>query len=92
MARRRSQNIRKALLVDLLNVVDKATIGRAPNMTLLTMVILRTTSGSLTPAHVTNGMFPPGIGRHSLRDFAFGRLSLLFVAKRMIKWMAAAPE
>ena len=62
-ARRRSQNIRMALLVDLLNVVDQAIIGRAPNMTLLTMVKLRTTSGLPTPAHAMNGMLAPGIGR-----------------------------
>ena len=32
-------------------------------MTLLTMVTLSKTSGSLTPAYVTNEMFPPGIGK-----------------------------
>ena len=91
-ARRRSQNIRMALLVDLLNVVDHATTGRAPNMTLLTIVILKATSGSLTPAHARKGALAPGIGRDSQCNFAFGRFSLSFVAKRMIKWMAATPE
>ncbi len=91
-ARRRSQNIRITLLVDLLNVVDQASIGRAPNMTLPTMVILGSRSRSVTPAHAKNGVLAPGMGRDSQCDFAFGTFSLLFVVKRMIKWMAATPE
>ena len=89
---RRSQNIRIALLDDLLNVVDQATIGTAPNITLLTMVILSPTSGLSTPAHATNGMLAPKVGRDSQCDFPFCRFSLLFVAKRTIRWRAATPE
>ena len=91
-AMRRSQNIRIALLADLLNVVDQATIGRAPNITLLTMVILRPVSGSETPAHATNGVLAPKMGRDSQCDFAFCKSSLSFVAKRTIIWIAATPE
>ena len=61
-------------------------------MTLLTMVIIPLASGSWTPADATNGLLAPGIGRNSQCDFAFGRFSLLFVAKRIIIWMAAIPE
>lgn len=91
-AKRRSQNIKIALLVDLLNVVDQAAVGSAPNMTLLTIDKVKTTSGSSTPAHAANGMLEPGTGRNSQWVFAFGRFVLLFVAKRMIIWMAAIPE
>ena len=43
---RRSQNIRIALFVYVLNVVDHAATGRAPNMTLLTTVKATRISGS----------------------------------------------
>lgn len=88
----RSQDIKIALFVDFLNVFDQAAMGRAPSMTLVSMITVPSMSGSSTPAHARNGAFVLGTNIDSQCDFAFGKLALLFVAKRTIKWIAATPE
>ncbi|CAL8581397.1 hypothetical protein XPA_007092 [Xanthoria parietina] len=81
-----------ALFVDVLNVFDQATMGRAPSMTLVSMNTILSISGSSTPAHARNGALVPGTNIGSQCDFAVGKLALLFVAKSTIKWTAATPE
>ncbi|MCJ1339864.1 hypothetical protein MMC09_005156 [Bachmanniomyces sp. S44760] len=84
-ARRRSQNIKMAFLLDLLDVVDQAAAGRAPNMTMLTNVMARPPSRSLTPTHATNGVLAPE--RVEIRNATSPSVVLTFssVEKRMIK-------
>ena len=59
-----------ALLADLLNVIDQATMGRAPSIMQLTTPLIMKISGSMIPAHARNGALEPGTGKHSQRDFA----------------------
>ena len=82
--RRRSQNIRIALLDDLLNVADHAAVGSAPSMTTLIMFIIWATSGSLMPAHATNGGLTSEKDSMSQCDFIFEGFNLCFFAKRTI--------
>lgn len=81
-----------ALLADFLNVVDQADMGKAPNMTQLTICTVAETSESTIPAHAMNSMLDPGIGIDSQRVAACGGYNLLFVAKTMSKWIAATAE
>jgi len=90
-ARRRSQWIKIDLLVDCRNVVDHTAMGRAPSMALLTIFMERLVSGSMMLVHARNEASALGTGIDSQRDNFWGILNLLFVAKRMTRWMAATP-